>query len=172
MLARDPSVLTPDPESPAGRLLHGRRGCVGGLKRNGDGDHETAVRVVGEPEAVTIAVQLGKPGAGVRHADALAFESALGHAPAVVGHREQEFVAGPDRAHFDPTGARVRLEPVADRVFNDRLQDETRHLGLQRGGIDREAKLQPVAKADALDLEIFLEERDLVPQRCERRAGM
>ena len=63
-------------------------------------------------------------------------------------------------------GAARGAEPVAERVFDQRLQDQLRHRGGQRVRRDVPRHLQPVAETHLLDLQVRLEQRDLVAQRA------
>src|SRR5205823_5039331 len=70
-------------------------------------------------------------------------------AGAVVGDSEDEIRAVACGAERDFSGADARLDAVADRVFHDRLQDEARHLRVERGRVDVGLHGEAIAKTDS-----------------------
>ena len=61
---------------------------------------------------------------------------------------------------------------MPDRVLHDGLQQETGHIGLERIGRDHELDGQAVAEANALDLQIFFNEGELIAELGEGLAGV
>ena len=60
---------------------------------------------------------------------------------------------------------------MLDRVLDERLQDQPRHFGVERLGIDLELDRQAILEARLLDLEVLLQELQLLLQRDAGRAG-
>ena len=58
-------------------------------------------------------------------------------------------------------------DAVLDRIFDERLDEEARHQRLAGVGRAIDRDVEPLAEADALDLEIFLGQRQLVVERDE-----
>jgi len=54
---------------------------------------------------------------------------------------------------------------VANGVFDQGLEDQVRHLGVEGLGVDVEPDLQPVAKPDLFDFEITLDKLQLGAER-------
>src|SRR5689334_23300699 len=56
------------------------------------------------------------------------------------------------RAQMNRSVARLRSNPVSNRVLNERLQDQVRHLRVERSRLHVDVDGEPVLKARLLDL--------------------
>src|SRR5262245_749287 len=59
---------------------------------------------------------------------------------------------------------------MLDRVLHERLEDQSRNLGVERVGIDVVIDREPVLKSRLFDLEILLEELEFLVKRNARGA--
>src|SRR5438045_3813987 len=112
-----------------------------------------------------VAIQRLKAGAGVGQSDTLAFFSVRTKAFTIVLNFESECVALPLSAQLDLARARMRLDPMANRIFDQRLHDQIRDLGFKSLRRNLNLDLQPGAETDLLDLQVTLEEIQLALQR-------
>jgi hypothetical protein len=62
-----------------------------------------------------------------------------------------------------------RLDAMIDRILQQRLQHERRHLGVLRAGLDVPRHLQALAQAQALQLEILPAQGELLAERHQSR---
>ena len=65
----------------------------------------------------------------------------------------------------DAARPRIVRDAVGDRVLDDRLQHQRGNARAQRVGVGVDVDGQPIGEADALDLEIALDELQLVGER-------
>ena len=87
--------------------------------------------------------------------------------------RTSSHSASPSRRErdLDVSPGRSRRHTVLDGVLDERLQDQPRHLGVERLGIDVVAHRQAILESGLLDLQILLQELELLLQRDARRAA-
>src|SRR5205823_5596828 len=78
----------------------------------------------------------------------------LGEPRAVVPHREMQGPVDAPRADQHAADRGPRRDAVLDRVLDERLENEVRHRRIERLRIGVEHHLQPVAKADLLDVQV------------------
>ena len=118
------------------------------------------------------AVQALEPIARVREPDAAAQARARAgaQADAVVADFDPELLALPARRNLHESRAGLRRHAVLDRILDERLQNQPRHFGVERLGIDVEPDRQAILEARLLDLEVLLQELQLLLQRDARRA--
>src|SRR5467141_3258115 len=66
---------------------------------------------------------------------------------------------------MESPAARAAIDAMADGVLHQRLEDEERDGDVEQRGIDVHADRKPIAEADAEDVEIGFEHRELLAQR-------
>ena len=79
----------------------------------------------------------------------------------VVPDFHPELVAVPTRGDLDVAGTRLSGHAVLDGVLDERLEDQTRHAGVQGFRLDVELHRQAIRETRLLDAEILLEELQL-----------
>src|SRR5262245_15442991 len=104
------------------------------------------------------AVELLQPRLGVGNSDALLTGCpSRGQSLAVVTNLDPQSVTASGRGDRDSTWADARPDSMAERVLDDRLQDEIRDRNVEDIRIDIDLNGEPILKADPFDLEIRLE---------------
>ena len=73
--------------------------------------------------------------------------------------------AGHPRADTDRPRRRPHGEPVADRVLDERLQNQMRHERESSAWLDLQLHRQPLTEARTLDVEVRVEARELFVER-------
>ena len=85
---------------------------------------------------------------------------------AVVGDPQPKLGAVPaGRADLEPTRRGLRGEAVPQRVLDERLQQQRRHLEPAAGVVDVVRDLQPIAEPRALQIDVALDDAQLVAER-------
>src|SRR5690606_26100077 len=111
-------------------------------------------------------VELLQTGARIAKPESLRGEHiAVGGGRAVVSHRENDPLATAVRLDLYAADATDLADPVLDGVLDEGLQDQVRHERVPHFGRHPHMQLQTALEADAHDLEIALEERQLLLER-------
>ncbi len=121
-------------------------------------------------KVLPVAVQMREALASARESDAFL----------VAGAQSAAVVAGRRSAACRHRGARrCAIEPcaevaeaVAERVLDERLEEQIRHACVARLGFDVDGDAQPVAEAEGHDLEVALQEVELRLERHFLRADV
>ncbi len=139
---------------------HGASGA--GVEGQFHGGDTAARRAGGEAEPSGVAVARGEAGARVGEAHALVRAGAHEAGPIVLDlHDERR--AHPLRRHRHvPRAVFEARHPVLDGVLDKRLEQQRGHERAGHAGRNVERRREPVAEADALDVEVVVEESDLV----------
>ena len=132
--------------------------------------------VVRELNAMRRTVEALEPIARVREANAAAQARARAGAQPnpVVADFDPEIVALPARRNLHEPRPRLRRHAMLDRVLDERLQNQARHFGVERVGIDVEPNRQSILETRLFDLQVLLQElqlllqRDAEPRRSDR----
>src|SRR6267378_2550558 len=114
-----------------------------------------------------IAVQLLQARAGVGEAHAAVFRALEdGNEPRpIVPDREVEAAVDTPGADQEPTYGAARRDPVTNRVFDERLEDQIGHLGVERFGLGVHHRFEAVPEPNLLDVEVAPQELQLLLQR-------
>ena len=148
----------------------GRGGPVAGQF---DAHERSTARARGQTQFLPGAIHGVKPAAEIGQADARAGGQlgARRQANAVILHLQREQAVLAARAYPDQARAFRRFDPVADGIFDHRLQHQRRHQALERRGLHVQLEPEAIPKARLLDLAValhkvqFLAQRGLLPVR-------
>src|SRR5258708_3856270 len=93
-----------------------------------------------------------QPSARVAQTDA--FDDVRWKPDAIVGYRKPKEFAGALRVHPDFPRCRASIEPVAERVFDERLEKHRRNERISDRRIDVDLRRQSVAVTHAMQVEV------------------
>jgi hypothetical protein len=86
--------------------------------------------------------------------------SVPGHARPGIGHDDTQRLSDDLSVDRDLCPFLQRAHRILDRVFDQRLEQQRRHLGVAGGVLDMEFGLQPFLETHAFDAEVELERLD------------
>jgi hypothetical protein len=133
------------------------------VKRDADRHLKASARDIGKCETVRRPVQVRQPRPGVAepHAFIHGRESILRHAVAAVPHLNFELSFTSKDTDVDAARTRARRDAVADRVFDQRLQEQVRDACIQDVRIDVGADAETIVEACLFDRKIRLQDLEL-----------
>ena len=125
------------------------------MQRDVDSGFGSTTRRSEHHEREVVAVQLTESRSGVAKTDAL--DESARETNAVV--RDAQRQTGPARDGGDADGApgAPRLEPMAERVLDQRLQEERRHECVEQSAIDVDGDRKTVAISHPVELDVAVE---------------
>src|SRR6266852_1133899 len=136
-------------------------------ERHDDVRDRSAISRVDHFERGLVTVQLPQPRAGVGEADAAAFR-ALEHGREprpIVPDREVQAAVDTPSADQEPNHGAARRDPVTNRVFDERLEDQIGYLGVERFSLGVHHRFQALPEPDLLDVEVVPQELQFLLQR-------
>src|SRR6266850_2486583 len=136
-------------------------------ERHDDVRNRSAISRVHHFERRLIAVQLLQTRAGVGESHAAVFRALEdGNEPrAIVPDREVQAAVDTSGADQEPTNGAARRDPVANRVFDERLEDQIGYLGVERFGLGVHHRCEALPEPNLLDVEVVSQELQLLLQR-------
>src|SRR5688572_16070511 len=140
------------------------RAYSGVTERKNDSGQEAAGLDVLQFKFLAGTIKLLQSGAGIGQADAFAQWLAPWQAAAIVLNLQFELVILPLRPQYDLPRPRMPLDPVADRVLDERLEDEIWHARLKRFRCDVQFDFEAFPKASLFDLEVAIQEVQFLAQ--------
>ena len=117
-------------------------------------DEDAAAGILAHGQRRRFAVETIDPRSRIRQPDAFTALPVLRQPRPIVSDAQPERVAVGLRFDRERARAHHRLEPVADGVLDERLQDQRRHQDVHRGDVDAILDPQPIAEVHLLDVEI------------------
>jgi hypothetical protein len=114
---------------------------------------------------VGVAVKRFQPCSRVGETDPFSGRAVASQAIAIVLDLQREFVPLAMGPQFDLASARVRLDSMADGVFDKWLHDQVWNLGLESFERSIDLHVQTVSETDLLDVEITLQKIQLPLER-------
>ncbi len=136
----------------------------GGAKGNVDVDEDAAAGIVAHGQRRLLAIEAIDPRSRIRQADAFTPLPVLRQPRPIVPDAQPERVAVGLRLDRQCARTHQRLEAVANRVLDERLQDQRRHHHVQGGRVDPILDAQPIAEVHLLDVEIRAQILELLGQ--------
>src|SRR5271165_3361036 len=136
-------------------------------KWNVNFDDAAAAGRILKSHLVIVVVELPQASARVLQPDAFGRNRSPipGEPQAVVADLHPQLVENLARRNANEAGSATRANAVADGIFHQRLQYQIRHQRPQRMRLDVHLHLQPVLEARLLNVNVFLEERQLAAER-------
>ncbi len=134
------------------------------MKRDAQFNAYAALLTPKQFEALCGSIKLSQPSPGVRQTDSFFDLSVFIKTRAVVAHDQRQGAVLAAGLQFNTAGPGAWLDPMANCIFNERLQNKIRDLRSERVGGDIQLHGEPAAEPDLFDGEVELQQIQLLPQ--------